>query len=282
MIMKKISYIRIDKYRIGNDLPFTMIAGPCVIDGKRTPFAIARFLKNIAHEYGIGIIYKASYDKANRTSIQSYRGVGIDTGLRILESIKKTFDLPVMTDIHAPGEARSAAEVCDMIQIPAFLSRQTDLLVSAGKTGKPVNIKKGQFMAPEDMVHAAAKVRSTGNAQILVTERGFCFGYHNLVSDMRSLDIMKRHGLTVVFDATHSVQLPGGSGSQSAGQVDFVEPLARAATAVGIAGIFVEIHPRPAHARSDGANSLNFKQMENLVQLLQRIDRSIKPKGKTS
>lgn len=271
--------IRIKHIAAGNKERIVVIAGPCVIESLATTRKIAGFIVSACKKLNVQLIFKASYDKANRTSINARRGVGISEGLTILDRVKKEFDVPVMTDVHCRSEVSEVASVCDVIQIPAFLCRQTDLLVAAGNTGKAVNIKKGQFVAPEDMIHAVKKVTSTGNKKVLLTERGFCFGYHNLVVDMRSLDIMKKFGYPVVFDATHSVQLPGGLKLSSGGQKHFVETLARSAVAAGIAAVFFEIHPHPHKAWSDGPNALNFKQFEIIMEKIVRIDTLVKNKN---
>jgi len=252
--------------------PFVLIAGPCVIESEEHVHFMAQAIAEIAGPF----VFKASFDKANRTSVGAYRGPGLREGLRILAGVKAA-GIPVLTDIHEPGQAEPAAEVADILQIPAFLCRQTDLLVAAGRTGRIVNIKKGQFLAPDDIRHAADKVASTGNRQVLLTERGSSFGYHNLVVDMRALPIMRSFGWPVVFDATHSVQLPGGSGSASGGQPQFIEPLARAAVAVGVDGLFVEVHDRPGQARSDGANALDLKLLRDFLLRLRAIESAVKP-----
>ena len=261
---------------IGGDNPLALIAGPCVIENEEHTLSIARALKDIAGRVGVGLIFKASYDKANRTSVNSYRGPGIDKGLKILDAVKKETGLPVLSDVHDISQVKAAAEVLDIIQIPAFLSRQTDLLVAVGETGRIVNIKKGQFQAPWDMQNAIGKVLSTGNEQILLTERGACFGYNNLVSDMRSLVIMRQTGYPVVFDATHSVQLPGGAGTTSSGQREFVAPLSRAAVATGIDALFWEVHENPAKALCDGPNSLHLDTVEDLLRQMLALDEIVR------
>jgi 2-dehydro-3-deoxyphosphooctonate aldolase (KDO 8-P synthase) len=268
--------VALGSLQIDNHQSLILIAGPCVIEREEISFAIADHLAALARELGIGVIFKASYDKANRSAASSFRGPGISAGLRMLARIKQRFHLPVLTDVHAAADAVSAARVCDVLQIPAFLCRQTDLIVAAAKTGKIINIKKGQFMAPEDMRHAVDKARSAGNRRVMVTERGYSFGYHNLVVDMRALEIMKDFRAPVIFDATHAVQLPGGLGNRSGGQRQFIEPLARAAAAVGIAGVFVETHPHPAKALSDGPNALPLKELKGFVKQLMAIDRVVK------
>ena len=254
-----------------NNAPLALIAGPCVIESEEHVLKTANALREIAGAY----IFKASFDKANRSSVTSYRGPGLSQGLRILNQVRK-LGIPVLTDIHEPSQAVIAAESVDILQIPAFLCRQTDLLVEAGKTGRAVNIKKGQFVSPSDIALAAEKVASTGNHRIILTERGSSFGYNNLVVDMRGLAIMADTGYPVVFDATHSVQLPSASGGVSGGQPQFIEPLARAATAVGISGVFVEVHEAPERALSDGANALRLDMLSGLLSRLHAIDALIK------
>lgn len=248
-----------------------LIAGPCVVENLSVCKEIADFLVKISAELGFNLVFKASYDKANRTSISSFRGPGIKKGLEILAKIKDEFSVPILTDIHESSQAAEAAKIADIIQIPAFLCRQTSLLIAAAETGRWINIKKGQFLAPADMKNAVEKVRSSGNDKVLLTERGTSFGYNNLVVDMRSLVIM-RNFAPVIFDATHSVQLPGGRGSASGGQREFATPLARAAAAVGIDGLFLELHPEPDKALSDSANSLSFKDTEKLLKELKKIN----------
>lgn len=255
---------------IGGD-DFVVIAGPCVAESEEICLQIAAGAMQCCQDLGLKYIFKASFDKANRTSINSFRGQGFDKGLEILATVKKEFGCPVLTDVHEPWQCEQAASVVDVLQIPAFLCRQTDLLVAAGKTGLPVNIKKGQFMAPEDMGPVAEKVRSTGNTSIMLTERGASFGYHNLVVDYRSLVIMRNLGYPVIFDATHSVQLPGGQGTSSGGRREFVPPLAKAAAAVGIDGIFLETHPNPEKALSDGPNSVPLAQLKDLLKAVRDI-----------
>jgi 2-dehydro-3-deoxyphosphooctonate aldolase (KDO 8-P synthase) len=251
----------------GGGKPLGLIAGPCVIESEDHVHSLARAIREIAGDY----ILKASFDKANRSSVSSYRGPGVKEGLRILAGLKRE-GYQVLTDIHEPGQAEIAAESVDILQIPAFLCRQTDLLVAAGRTGKVVNIKKGQFVAPQDMKHAAEKVASTGNNNIILTERGSSFGYNNLVVDMRGLVIMGKLGWPVVFDATHSVQLPGAAGASSGGQPEFIEPLARAAVATGfVDGLFVEVHEEPSRALSDGTNALRLEKLGSLLNTLRRL-----------
>lgn len=254
-----------------NDAPLALIAGPCVIESEEHVLWISQQIREIAGPY----VFKASFDKANRSSVSSYRGPGLAEGVRILSKVR-ALGIPVLTDIHEPSQADAVAEAVDILQIPAFLCRQTDLLLAAGKTSRVVNIKKGQFVAPGDIANAAEKVASTGNDKILLTERGSSFGYNNLVVDMRGLAIMATTGYPVIFDATHSVQLPGASGKTSGGQPEFIEPLARAATAVGIAGIFVETHQNPAKALSDGANAFWLDLLPDFLKRLRAIDRVVK------
>ena len=261
---------------IGNHLPFVLIAGPCQIESEAHAFEMADALRGIAEQVGVGLIYKSSFDKANRTSAGSPRGVGIGRGLGILAAVRERYRLPVLTDVHGPEQCEPAAEAVDVLQIPAFLCRQTDLLIAAGETGRTVNVKKGQFLAPWDMENVAAKIAATGNESILLTERGVSFGYNTLVSDFRALPIMARTGYPVVFDVTHSVQQPGGQGTSSGGQREFAPTLARAATAVGVAALFIETHQNPDHAPSDGPNMLPLREMPALLATLQRLDRLTK------
>jgi 2-dehydro-3-deoxyphosphooctonate aldolase (KDO 8-P synthase) len=260
----------------GGGRPLVLIAGPCAIEEEALTLRIASFLKELTGELGIGLVFKASYDKANRTSVTSFRGPGMAEGLRILARVKAEFDLPVISDIHDLSQVEAAAEVLDILQIPAFLSRQTDLLVAAGNTGRVVNVKKGQFLAPWDMRNAVTKIESTGNRQILLTERGASFGYNNLVVDMRSLVVMREIGCPVVFDATHSVQLPGGAGTASAGQRQYVGALSRAATATGIDGLFWEVHEDPEKALCDGPNSLPLQGLRGMLEEILAIDGIVK------
>ena len=257
---------------MGRGAPLFFIAGPCVIESEEHAMMMAERLAKVAGELRMPMIFKASYDKANRSSASSFRGPGMKEGLKILAKIKKKFGLPILTDIHDGAQAAPAAEVCDVIQIPAFLCRQTDLLIAAGKTGRAVNIKKGQFVSPWEMANAVEKIASTGNEEIIVTERGTSFGYQNLVVDIRSFPILRKLGYPVVFDATHSVQLPGGEGKSSGGQPEFIEPLARAAVAAGVDGVFMEVHDNPAKALSDGANALALEKFGPLAERLMKID----------
>jgi 2-dehydro-3-deoxyphosphooctonate aldolase (KDO 8-P synthase) len=258
---------------------FFVIAGPCVIEDEETTLKVAAFLKETGDALDIPIIFKTSYDKANRTSLNSYRGPGLEKGLEIIARVKKETNLPVLSDVHAVSEVNEAAKVLDVIQIPAFLCRQTDLLISAARTGLPINIKKGQFLSPWDMKAAIDKLTSTGNRRILLTERGTSFGYNNLVVDIRSIAIMKGFGFPVVFDATHSVQLPGSSGSCSGGEREFVEHLSRAAIAAGASGLFMEVHPDPDRALCDGPNSIPLEKVSPLLSVLKDIHGLVKSQG---
>ena len=268
--------ISIGNVRMGGNGPLVLLAGPCVIENEEQTLAIAAALKQICLDLGIGLVFKASYDKANRTSVDSFRGPGLVEGLRILARVKEVFSLPVVSDVHDISQIGPAAEVLDIIQIPAFLSRQTDLLVAAGESGCVVNVKKGQFLAPWDMKNAIGKIESTGNHDIVLTERGASFGYNNLVTDMRSLVIMRELGCPVVFDATQSVQLPGGAGTSSTGQREFVGDLSRAAAAVGIDGLFWEVHENPEAALCDGPNSLYLKDIARMLETILAIDKLVK------
>ncbi|MEW6026987.1 MAG: 3-deoxy-8-phosphooctulonate synthase [Planctomycetota bacterium] len=252
-----------------------LIAGPCIIENERLTLQIAGALMNIASTKRIPLIFKASYDKANRLSHKSYRGVGIKKGLKILSKVKRQFNIPVLSDIHCKEDVKQASGVLDIIQIPALLSRQTDLLIAAGKTGKPVNIKKGQFLAPEDMIYLIEKVKSTGNNRIILTERGTSFGYHNLVNDMRAIPVMKTFGFPVIYDATHSVQLPGGAKGKSGGNRQMIPHLTRAAVAAGADGVFFEVYPEPDQALCDGPNSLPLKNLPALLDVLIRIKQAV-------
>jgi 2-dehydro-3-deoxyphosphooctonate aldolase (KDO 8-P synthase) len=255
----------------GGNSPLFLIAGPCVIESEPHAMAIAERLAEIVGQLRIPFIFKASYDKANRSSVSSYRGPGLEKGLRILDAIKKRTGLPILTDVHDASHVAPAAEVCDVLQIPAFLCRQTDLLVAVGRSNRVANIKKGQFLSPGEIASAAEKVASTGNRKILLTERGSSFGYQNLVVDMRSFPIMRKLGYPVVFDVTHSVQLPGREGKSSGGQPEFIEPLARAGTAIGIDGLFLEVHDNPAQALSDGTNALALEKLQPLLKQIMRL-----------
>ena len=270
--------IKIKKVNLGNDLPLTLIAGPCQIESKDHSHMIASKIKEITSKLKIGFIFKSSFDKANRTSLNSKRGVGLDKSLSIFDYISKDLDVPILTDIHNEEQCKIVSDVVDIIQIPAFLCRQTDLLVAAAKTNKIVNIKKGQFLAPWDMKNVIKKIEESGNNKILITERGVSFGYNTLVSDMRSLSILADFGYPVVFDATHSVQQPGGNGDSSGGERQFVSSLSRAAVAVGISTVFLETHDNPDKAPSDGANMIPLGGLENLLKDLIGIDKLIKSK----
>jgi 2-dehydro-3-deoxyphosphooctonate aldolase (KDO 8-P synthase) len=259
------------KIKFGAGAPLFLIAGPCVIESEAHATGMAERLAKITADLGIPYIFKASYDKANRSSLSSYRGPGLHTGLRILQSIKKNVGVPVLTDVHDVSQVTPVAEVCDILQIPAFLCRQTDLLEAVGRSGRIANLKKGQFLSPWDIGNAAEKIASTGNQKIILTERGVSFGYQNLVVDMRSFPIMRKLGYPVVFDVTHSVQLPGGKGNASGGQPEFIETLARAGAAAGIDGMFLEVHDNPAQALSDGANALPLEQFRALIEKVQHL-----------
>ena len=263
-------------FEVGLSAPFFLIAGPCVIESEALALSTAAELKQLTGELGIPFIYKSSFDKANRSSLNSFRGLGMEEGLRILQKVKDELQVPVLTDVHEDTPLDEVCEVVDVLQTPAFLCRQTNFIQSVARTGKPVNIKKGQFLAPWDMGNVVDKARATGNQQIMVCERGVSFGYNNLVSDMRSLAVMRSTGAPVVFDATHSVQLPGGQGSASGGQREFVPVLARAAVAAGVSGLFMETHPNPAEALSDGPNAWPLGQMKELLETLQLLDRAVK------
>jgi 2-dehydro-3-deoxyphosphooctonate aldolase (KDO 8-P synthase) len=267
--MQKI--IDIGPIRIG-EKPFVFIGGPCVVEGRDITLKIAEKLKEITTSLNLPFIFKSSYDKANRTSVSSFRGLGIEEGLKILSEVQEQFKVPILTDVHTEEEAAAAAEVADIVQVPALLSRQTDLLVACGRTGKVVNIKKGQFLSPYDMKHAIAKVESTGNTKIIVTERGTSFGYNALINDFRAVPIMKAFGYPVIFDATHSVQKPSALANCSGGEPEFVFPLARAAIAVGVDGIFMEVHINPAEALCDGENSVALKDLTGYLKVLQNIE----------
>jgi 2-dehydro-3-deoxyphosphooctonate aldolase (KDO 8-P synthase) len=268
--------VEIGPVRLANHLPIALIAGPCQMESRTHALETAAALKEIAARRGIGLIYKTSYDKANRTSGKAARGVGMEAALPVFAEIRESLGLPTLTDVHEVTHCGPVAEAVDVLQIPAFLCRQTDLLVAAARTGRAVNVKKGQFLAPWDMAHVAAKVTEAGNPRVILTERGASFGYNTLVSDMRALPIMARTGHPVVFDATHSVQQPGGQGASSGGQREFVETLARAAVAVGVAGLFIETHQDPDRAPSDGPNMVPLSQFEALVARLQAIDALVK------
>jgi len=268
--------VRIDqKVKLGDSNLF-VICGPCVIETEESCFSIAKKTKTILEKHGIPFVFKASFDKANRTSISSFRGPGLRRGLEILARVKKKLKIPILTDVHEPWQAEPAGRVCDILQIPAFLSRQTDLIVAAAKTGKTVNIKKGQFMAPEDLNFAVEKILAQKNKKILITERGTSFGYRNLIVDMRSIPFLKKLGVPIIFDATHSVQKPGGQGKKSGGDAKEIPALARAAVAAGADGVFLEVHPNPVKAKSDGANALPLRELSSLANILKKIHGVIK------
>jgi 2-dehydro-3-deoxyphosphooctonate aldolase (KDO 8-P synthase) len=266
-------------FEVGLEHPLFLIAGPCVIESLQLALDTAGTLKEITQRLGIPFIYKSSFDKANRSSYQSYRGPGLEAGLKILEAVRLQIGVAVLTDVHEDTPLAEVAAVVDVLQTPAFLCRQTNFIQNVARQGKPVNIKKGQFLAPEDMVNVVGKARISGNEQIMVCERGACFGYHNLVSDMRALAVLRQTGCPVVFDATHSVQLPGGQGTASGGQREFIPVLARAAVAAGIAGLFMETHPDPEKALSDGPNAWPLGMMETLLATLQALDGIVKQHG---
>jgi len=273
MKAKRPRQVPIGNICIGGGNPVVLIAGPCVIEGWKQTYTVAKALKKIAAAASIPLIFKASYDKANRTSLHSFRGPGLKRGLEILAEIRRSLDLPVLSDVHRFEEIGPAAEVLDVLQIPAFLCRQTDFIMEVARSGKPVNVKKGQFLAPADVVRVIEKVTSTGNTRLLITERGTTFGYHNLVVDMRSLVTLREMGFPVIFDATHSVQLPGGTGSASGGEREFVAPLARAAVATGIDALFLEVHGQPEKALCDGPNALKLAGLPRLLKEITGIDR---------
>ena len=264
--------VTVGKARFGNELPLALIAGPCVLESRTHAFDMAGALKEIAARRGIGFVYKTSFDKANRTSAKSARGLGLDKALEVFADLRDTLGVPVVTDVHEPDQCALVGEVVDILQIPAFLCRQTDLLVAAAKTGRVVNVKKGQFLAPWDMANVVEKITAAGNANVMVTERGVSFGYNTLVSDMRALPVLARTGAPVIFDATHSVQQPGGKGASSGGEREFVPVLARAAVAVGVAGVFIETHQDPEKAPSDGPNMVPLSEMEPLLERLMAFD----------
>jgi 2-dehydro-3-deoxyphosphooctonate aldolase (KDO 8-P synthase) len=275
----RVREILLRDWTLGGGTPFFLIAGPCVIETQDHCLGLAEQLQQITARLNIPFIFKASFDKANRTSVLSYRGPGLAEGMRILSRVKEKLEVPLISDIHEPGQAALAAEVLDVLQIPAFLCRQTDLVLAAASTGRIVNVKKGQFVSPWDVEHVVRKVESVGNEKLLLTERGSAFGYNNLVVDFKSLPVMRSFGYPVVFDATHSVQLPGGAGKQSSGQSEFIPCLARAAVAVGVDGLFLEVHERPEEALSDGANALPLSRLEDLLSDLKDIDECVKASG---
>ena len=268
--------VKCGKLSISNSKPLTLIAGPCQLENEKHALDVANQLKQITQKLGIGLIYKTSFDKANRTSLKGKRGAGLEKSLPVFDKIRNDLEIPVLTDVHTSEQCEIVSKHVDVLQIPAFLCRQTDLLIAAAKTGRIINVKKGQFLAPWDMVNVTKKIEESGNKNILVTERGASFGYNTLVSDMRSLPIMAKNGYPVVFDATHSVQQPGGMGDKSGGQREFVEHLARAAIAVGVAAVFIETHPDPDNAPSDGPNMVPLSKMPDLLKQLTTIDKLIK------
>jgi len=274
--MNAVIPVKIGEIAVGGGSPFVLIAGPCVIEGERQATELAARLVDLTRRLRVPLIFKASYDKANRTSGRSFRGPGLEAGLRVLAGIKSRLNVPILTDIHEPSHAQPAAEVADVLQIPAFLSRQTDLLVAAARTGRAVNIKKGQFLAPDDMKHAAAKVVEAGNPRVMITERGTTFGYHNLVVDMRAFPMIREQGVPVVFDVTHGLQLPGGGNGVSAGLAKYIEPIASAGVAAGVDGVFLEVHEDPTQAKSDAQNALSLDRLEPLLLRLIAIDRIAK------
>ena len=269
-------HVTVGNLTLGNDLPLVLIAGPCAMESRGHALEMSQALVAMARKLDIGLIYKTSFDKANRTSVAGKRGLGLEQALPVFAEIRETVGCPVLTDIHDAGQCAAVAEAVDVLQVPAFLCRQTDLLLAAGRTGKPVNVKKGQFLAPWDMANVVAKIDSTGNTDVLVCERGASFGYNTLVSDMRALPIMARTGCPVVFDATHSVQQPGGQGTASGGQREFAPVLARAAVAVGVAALFMETHENPDAAPSDGPNMIPFNELPGIVEILLELDRIAK------
>ncbi|MGH7211089.1 MAG: 3-deoxy-8-phosphooctulonate synthase [Acetobacteraceae bacterium] len=271
--MSELRHVHVGEVTFGNDLPLVLIAGPCQIDSRAHALEVAAGLAEMTRAAGVALIYKSSYDKANRTSAGAARGVGMEKGLAILAEVRSRYAVPVLTDVHGPEQCAPAAEAVDVLQIPAFLCRQTDLLLAAGATGRAVNVKKGQFLAPWDMANVAAKIAGTGNENILLTERGASFGYNTLVTDFRALPIMARTFYPIVFDATHSVQQPGGQGTSSGGEREFAPVLARAALAVGVAAVFIETHPDPDRAPSDGPNMIPLREMPPLLRRLVAIDR---------
>lgn len=269
--------VKVKNFFIGQGEPLTLISGPCVIESEESALYAAEFLKDLCEALGINFIYKSSYDKANRSSIHSFRGPGIQEGLRILEKIKTTFDVPVLTDVHSPQEALLAGQICDVLQIPAFLCRQTDLISSAASTGAAINVKKGQFMAPWDMKNVILKIEEMGNTRIILTDRGTTFGYNNLVCDMRAIAILKKLGYPVCFDASHAVQIPGGNGTSSGGEREFIPTLAKAAIAAGSDCLFIESHPSPSEAKSDKDSVYPFAEMETLLKEVKRIFEAVQP-----
>jgi len=276
MTLARTREVKAGKVTVGGEKPLVLIAGPCVIESEDLVMHTAQSLKELSVKLGLPLIFKSSFDKANRTAFDSFRGPGMEAGLEILARVRREFEVPVLSDIHQPEQAEAAAGVLDVIQVPAFLCRQTDLLLAAGKAGRTVNLKKGQFMAPEDMARSAEKVESAGNKSVMITERGSSFGYHNLVADMRSLAIIREAGYPVVFDATHSVQLPSARGGSSGGERRFTPLLARAAAAAGVDALFMEVHPDPETALCDGPNSMPLSLLEELLKTVMELDRLVK------
>ena len=268
--------IKISNFKVANNLPLTLIAGPCQLESQAHAFKMVDRIQRIAKKLKINFIYKTSFDKANRTSLSGKRGLGLEKSMAIFDQIKKKFKVPILTDVHTAEQCSIVSRHADILQIPAFLCRQTDLLIAAAKTGKIINVKKGQFLAPWDMKNVVSKIQNGGNKNILITERGVCFGYNTLISDFRAIPTLKEFGYPVIFDATHSVQQPGGKGNSSGGQREFVDPLSRAAVAVGVAAIFIETHDNPDRAPSDGASMLHINKLESLLKKLQKIDLIIK------
>ena len=271
--------VRVGGTIFGAGHPFVLIAGPCVVEDDSHPFFMAEQIRAITREVDVPFIFKASFDKANRTSVDSFRGPGLEQGLAVLAEVRRKLDLPVTTDVHEPQQADAVADVVDLLQIPAFLCRQTDLILACAGTGKPVNIKKGQFLAPWDMAHTAQKARAAGNEDVLLTERGTSFGYNNLVVDMRGFSVMRETGCPVVFDVTHSLQLPGGAGKSSGGESRFIAELASAGVAAGVDGVFMEVHDRPEKARSDGPNSCPLDELSSILKRLKAIERALQEAG---
>ena len=274
--------VRIGPFSVGGGHPLAFILGPCVIESASHALETAAAVREVAARCGVAVVFKASYDKANRTSITSFRGPGLDAGLRILADVRARTGLPILTDIHEPAQAAVAASVVDVLQIPAFLSRQTDLIVAAARTGKAVNVKKGQFLAPKDMKHVISKVTGEGNESVLVTERGVSFGYHDLVVDMRALPMLRELGYPVIFDVTHSLQLPGAGNGVTAGLAQYIEPLASAGVAAGVDMVFMEVHAEPSQAKSDAANALRLDRLEPLILKLKRIDEAARETAETA
>ncbi len=269
-------HIRVADFEIGNDLPLVLFAGPCVIEGEDFTLQVAKDIRDIAARVGVPLVFKSSFDKANRTSVDGFRGPGLDEGLRILQRVKDEVGVPVITDVHTPEQVAAVAQVVDIMQTPAFLCRQTDFITTVAQAGIPVNIKKGQFLAPWDMPHVLEKAKSTGNEDVMLCDRGTSFGYNNLVSDFRSLMVMAETGAPVVYDATHSVQQPGGLGGATGGNREYVPGLSRAAVAMGVAALFMEVHPNPDQAKSDGPNSVALADLEAMLQVLKRVDDLVK------